>query len=79
MLDEVREFLAAQLALPAENILGETPLTDLGVDSMKLLLAICEFESAFGVRIPDRRLEELSTVGDLADELAAQRGAEGGA
>ena len=75
MFNEVREFLASHLEIPEENIQFETPLTDLGVDSMTLLTAIYDFETTFDVNIPDRKLEELSTVGDLVNELISQKGA----
>ena len=74
MFNEVREFLASHLEIPEENIQFETPLTDLGVDSMTLLTAIYDFETTFDVNIPDRKLEELSTVGDLVNELTSQKG-----
>lgn len=74
MFNEVREFLASHLEIPEEIIQFETPLTDLGVDSMTLLTAIYDFETTFDVNIPDRKLEELSTVGDLVNELTSQKG-----
>lgn len=42
---------------------------DLGMDSMNFILVICKLEEAFGVRIPNRRWNTLSTLGQVVDAI----------
>mgnify|MGYP003815315633 CR=1 FL=1 len=51
--------------------LGEESVvnTDMGMDSMNFILVICRLEALFGVRIPDRQWQKLSTLGDVVDAI----------
>ena len=41
--------------------------TDMGVDSMSFILIVCRLEALFGVKIPERQWNKLSTLGDVVD------------
>lgn len=66
MEEEIIEFLTEKLSLSRKTVQGDTVLTDMGVDSMKLLSLLLELENKFGVRVSDRDVETFVTVGDIA-------------
>jgi acyl carrier protein len=41
--------------------------TDMGMDSMNFILVICRLEALFGVKIPERQWNKLSTLGEVVD------------
>ena len=41
--------------------------TDMGLDSMNFILVICKLEALFGVKIPERQWNKLSTLGEDVD------------
>ena len=43
--------------------------TDIGIDSMGFVLIICKLEALFGVKIPERQWNKLSTLGDVVDTI----------
>lgn len=55
--------------LTADTVLN----TDMGIDSMSFILVICKLEEEFGVRIPDRQWNKLSTLGEVADAIETYR------
>jgi acyl carrier protein len=58
--------------LPDGNITAQTPLADLGLDSLDLLEASLELEAAMGREMPDGVLFDVRTVGDVAARLAGR-------
>ena len=74
MFNEVRDFIAKRTNAEAEEIRPDTQLVDLGLDSMSLLTMVLTFEKEFGVKISDRQLETLLTVGDLTKLVENQKG-----
>lgn len=42
---------------------------DLGLNSMRLVESIVEVEETFDVEIPDRKLSQIRTIGNLVDFL----------
>ena len=56
---------AADTALEADD-----PIAALGADSLELLYAVSQIESATGARIPDADLVAFQTVGDMAAWIA---------
>lgn len=46
---------------------ADTPIADLGLDSLNLLEIIGEMEKEFRIRIPDDQLVGISTVSQLVD------------
>ena len=41
--------------------------TDMGLDSMNFILIVCRLEALFGVKIPERQWNKLSTLGEVVD------------
>lgn len=46
---------------------ADTPISDLGLDSLNLLEIIGEMEKEFRIRIPDDQLVGITTVAQLVD------------
>ena len=44
---------------------NETPLEDFGFDSLDVMEIIIQAEGEYGRRIPNRRIKNIYTVGDL--------------
>lgn len=65
MEEKIIDFLAAKFSIPKDEITNDAILTDIGVDSMKLLSALLDFEKEFGMKVSDRDIESLTTAGDL--------------
>lgn len=45
---------------------------DMAIDSMGFILVICRCEAEFGVKIPERKWQKLSTFGEVVDEFMLQ-------
>ena len=66
MLEKMREMIAEQLDVEAEDITMETRFKeDLEADSLDLFELVMALEEEYGVEIPSEDLESLSTVGDV--------------
>lgn len=65
MEEKIIEFLTEKLSIPKDEIKNDAILTDIGVDSVRLLSVLLDFEKEFGVKINDRDIESLTTAGDL--------------
>jgi acyl carrier protein len=67
----VREILAEQAGVPAEQIRAETAPADLGIDSMGLVEIIFAIEESFDVQVPfnanapDAAAFDVSSVGAI--------------
>ena len=73
----VVKAIAAQKQLD-EGLVGlDTPLEDLGINSLDAITIIYEIEEAFDVEIPNDEIEGLSNVRDIIDGVRRLLG-EGG-
>ncbi len=73
ILNRVRQVIAKQFPVAAENITRETVAIDVpGWDSVTHVHLLLAIEREFGVRIPDDRVFSMDQVGDLVDVLADQ-------
>ena len=43
--------------------------TETAIDSMGFVLVICKLEALFDVRIPERQLKKLQTLGDVVEAI----------
>ncbi len=66
MLGEIVLLLRKVIYAPDGSVTAETPLEDLGLDSLDLLEAALELEALLGRDIADMALRQVRTVGDLA-------------
>ena len=68
MFEEIRDSIASQLNIPAENITLETRFVeDLKADSLDLVERVMDLEDRYGVEIPDEQLAEVKTVGQIIE------------
>lgn len=76
MLDKIKNILA-EYADINENITEETNLiNDLELSSLDLVNIIVAFEDEFNIEIPDRKISEIITVGDIICLLKEEFGIE---
>ena len=66
IVDEICGSATAELVAP-----GATFENDLQIDSLTMVEVVVACEERFSVRIPDEALEQLKTVGDAIDYIAA--------
>lgn len=70
LCQQVREITADQLSVPRETITESPALTgDPPADSLDRVEVVVELEDRLGVEIPEEDVENLKTVGDLAQHL----------
>ena len=66
VFDTVRNILAQQLDLNADDITMEsTIIDDLGADSLDVVDLVMSLEDEFDQEIPDEAIEEMKTVADI--------------
>lgn len=74
MLDKIREILSQYVEVSADKIVPEADLiTDLGLNSLDVLNIILEFEDEFGIEIDENDIDQLTTVGDIAEYIEARK------
>ena len=69
VLDKVQEIIVATAHCKAEDVLPETDLMALGVDSLKAITVLFELEEAFDIEIPNELIPSIVTVKDIVDRL----------
>lgn len=72
MIEKIIELTKENLDMGDKDITAETSFKeDLGVDSLDLFELVMAFEDEFGLEIPSEDLNDLLTIQDVADYLAA--------
>lgn len=70
MLEEIKTKLAEQLGIDADTITEESDITkDLGADSLDLVELLMSMEDETGKTIPEDKIAEIKTIGDLVKVL----------
>lgn len=70
MFEQVKNMLASQLDIDADEITLETSLADdLGADSLDAVELIMALEDTYGVAIADEEAAQLTTVGKIVEYL----------
>ena len=73
MLEKMKELIADQLGINADEITAESNFKDdLGVDSLDLFELVSALEEEYETEIPSEDLEGLTTVGDVVEYLRAK-------
>ena len=68
--DKVAEILAEQLDADKEDKTADTRIAeDLNADSLDVVELLMAIEDEFEITIPDEEIENLKTVGDVADYI----------
>lgn len=70
MIEKVIDILADFTTLEKDMITEKTSLvTDLGLSSLDVINVVVAFEDEFDIEIPDQKIKELVTVGDIVEYL----------
>ncbi len=70
MLEKMKEIIADQLGIEADDIKAESNFKDdLEADSLDLFELVMALEEEYGVEIPTEDLEQIATVQDIMDYL----------
>ncbi len=70
MFEEVASILADQLGIPQSKITMDSDIIkDLGADSLDVVELMMTLEDNTGKSIPDEKVSELKTVGDVVNLL----------
>ena len=73
LFNDVKKVLAKQLRRPEEGITAESRIMqDLGADSLNILMLLMTIEEDFGIKVPDEKLADFQTVGDVVSYLEKQ-------
>ena len=73
MQDRIKEFILEKTGCLVEQLKDDLELSDLGIDSIKLLMIINDFEEEFGISVSDEELLELHTYKDLVNLVVKER------
>ncbi len=70
MLEEIAKILSEQLGVASSKItLDSRIVDDLGADSLDVVELLMQLEDTTGKTIPDDKVAEIKTVGDLVKIL----------
>ena len=70
MLEKVIDILSDFSLLEKEKITKDSGLVnDLGLNSLDVINVVVAFEEEFDIEIPDAKIKELVTVGDIEEYL----------
>jgi len=70
MFEEVAKILAEQLSIPQSKITMESEIVkDLGADSLDVVELLMALEDNTGKTIPEEKVSDLKTVGDVVNLL----------
>ena len=73
MLEKIKEMVAEQLNVEAADLAAETSFKDdLGADSLDLFELVTNLEDEYEIEIPSEELENLTTVGAVAEYLKSK-------
>ena len=69
--DRVRKIVMEQLALDADKIPDNKAsfVDDLGLDSLETVELIMDLEEAFGIEIPDKDAQQISSLQEMIDYI----------
>ena len=73
VFEKLKEILALQLDVDAEDMTMDTKIIDdLGADSLDVVEMLMSVEDEFDVEIPDEKIEELKTIGDVVEYIQSK-------
>ena len=65
-LEMLQDLLIKDHALTREQLTPEVELSTLGIDSLALIELMFQVEDRFGISLPDDKVPDMVTVGDVA-------------
>ena len=77
IFEKLKDIIAEQLSVEADEVTMDSNIQDdLGADSLDVVDLITTIEDEFDISIPDEAVEEIKTVGDIANYIAKNTDAE---
>lgn len=74
IFDKLKELVVDQLGVDDDEVTTEATIQeDLGADSLDLVDLVMAVEEEFDVKIADKDLEGIKTVGDIVDYIAENK------
>ncbi|MEO8217496.1 MAG: acyl carrier protein [Acidobacteriota bacterium] len=67
--EKIVDIVNNQKTLPPDAVQPDTPLADLGIDSLDALNIIFEVEEAFGVTVSDETARTMRTPNDIVSAI----------
>jgi acyl carrier protein len=67
--ETVFEIISQELSLSSEAFSLETPLEELGIDSLKAITILYELEDRLDIEIPNEVFDSIKSVGDIVQQL----------
>lgn len=68
----VAERISTLLSLPVEKLTAQTALTDLALDSFRMVETVVDLQEEFDSIFTQEALRQVSTLGDLVDLLRSK-------
>ena len=77
IFEKLKDIIAEQLSVEADEVNMDSNIQDdLGADSLDVVDLITTIEDEFDLSIPDEAVEEIKTVGDIANYIEKNTDAE---
>ncbi len=77
IFEKLKDIIAEQLSVDADEVTMDSNIQDdLGADSLDVVDLITTIEDEFDLSIPDEAVEEIKTVGDIANYIEKNTDAE---
>jgi len=67
--EAVFEVISRELSLPPDAFSLETPLEELGIDSLKAITILYELEDLLDIEVPNEVFDSIKNVGDIVQQL----------
>ena len=72
VFEKIKKILADQLDAEESEMTMETKIEeDLSADSLDVVELLMSIEDEFNVEIPDEKIEDLKTIGDVVEYIQA--------
>jgi len=74
VFEKIKAILCQQLDIEEEQVTMESSISDdLGADSLDVVDLIMSIEDEFDVEVPDDKVENIKTVGDIVKHIEGNR------
>lgn len=74
IFEKIKSLLADQLDVDEDTITMDSDISaDLGADSLDVVELIMSIEDEFGIQVPDEKIEDVKTVGDVVNYIQSQQ------